>query len=104
MQKEVEGERESIDDDDGPQDAVADAAAVARSGVSADSAGNHHVPAVAPGDGGVDDKSDDCDAVGNSCGDDLKRVDFGNVLDSAEGEGGHEEESGSGSEVADVKA
>ena len=58
--------------------------------------------AEAPLDGAADDEGDDGHAVGNGGDDDFKGVDFGDVLDAAESEGGHGEQAGSGAKVADV--
>src|SRR5271156_3691611 len=102
VQEEVDGDGEAERDDDGAQDFVADAPGIARAGIAANGAGDHHVPAEAPLDGSVDDEGDDGDTVGDGGDDDLERIDLGEALDSAERQCGHGEQARSGTEVANV--
>src|SRR5277367_1856376 len=104
VQEEVDGDGEAERDDEGAQNFVADAPSVARAGVAADCAGDHHVPAESPLDSSVDDEGDNGNAVGGGGDDDLERVDLGEPLDSAKSQRGHCEQAGPGAEVADVIA
>ena len=102
VEEKVDGDGEAEDDDNGPQDAIADAAGIARAGIAAGGAGDHHEPAETPLDGSSDDEGDDRDAVGHGGDDNFEGVDFRDAFDATEGEGGHGEQAGAGSEIADV--
>ncbi len=104
MDEEVNGDDEAENDDDGAQDAVADAAGIARAGIAADGAGDHHEPAEAPLNGAADHEGNGGNGVGGGGEDDLQGIHFGDAVDAAEGEGGEGEQAGAGSEVADVVA
>lgn len=104
MREEVDGKGKAEHDDERPEDAIGDAPGVARAGVAANGAGDHHEPAVAPLDGATDHEGDDGDEVGGGGDDHLEGIDFDNALDTAEGQSGHGEQPGAGSEIADVVA